>query len=329
MFKRLVLILVIVMIAACSSNNDDDKNDDAKDTKQYKVGILNLTPNLEDVVTGFQAQMTELGYTEGENITYVYDGPTKDVALLDSFATSLIEQDVDIIIAITTPAALAVLNQTTEIPVVFTPISDPVGSGLVTDLTQPGANATGISTAGTSAKRLEILVTMFPNIERIYIPYNFEDSAPLAEFNEVSIVADNLGIEIVDYVATTPEDLDGALDGVPTENTQVIFLLGDGLMSTRMDDFIAKADELDIILSVSSASGVEDGAFMTYGPQLVPIGNQTARLTDQILKGTNAGDIPVENVELFLVANLATAENINLEISDDILSLVDVVIRGE
>lgn len=329
MLKRLVLILVIVMIAACSSNNDDDKNDDAKDTKQYKVGILNLTPNLEDVVTGFQAQMTELGYTEGENITYVYDGPTKDVALLDSFATSLIEQDVDLIVAITTPAALAVLNQTTDIPVVFTPISDPVGSGLVTDLTQPGANATGISTAGTSAKRLEIMVTMFPNIEKIYIPYNSEDSAPLAEFNEVSVVADNLGIEIVDYVATTPEDLDGAIDGVPTENTQVIFLLGDGLISTRMDDFITKADELDIILSVSSASSVEDGAFMTYGPQLGPIGNQTARLTDQILKGTNAGDIPVENVELFLVANLATAENINVEISDEILSLVDVVIRSE
>ncbi|HNB54853.1 MAG TPA: ABC transporter substrate binding protein, partial [Anaerolineales bacterium] len=113
--------------------------------KILTVGVINFSPAMNPAFDGFKRHMEEFGYIEGQNIRYIYDGPGKSREELDEIAQEYVAQKVDLILALSTPSAIAAKNATTEIPipVVFVPATDPVGSGLVTKLSQPGGNLTG------------------------------------------------------------------------------------------------------------------------------------------------------------------------------------------
>ena len=160
----LVLLLFICVIVGCTNNKSSSKT--------FTVGVVNLNEDHEKIFLGFKMGLAELGYTEGKNITYIYNGTRSKAPELENDLQSFIDQKIDLILSITTPATKKAKKMTagTGIPVVFAPVFDPVKSGIVGSLVKPGGNLTGIKVGGHSAKALDWLLKVAPDIKNIFVP---------------------------------------------------------------------------------------------------------------------------------------------------------------
>ena len=209
-------------------------------TKTYTIGVVNPSPNQEDTIKGFKEGMTELGYVEGKNVTYIYDGPVS-ADKLDAVAQILVKANVDLILAITTPATQAAQKATagTDIAVVFIPVTDPVGAGVVASLTKPGGNTTGVTYTTQEGKRLEWLLQVAPTIKHIYIVYNPKDQSPVLALKTVSETAAKLGVELITREASTTEEARVAFKNIP-EEADAIFLLPDSVVNAQCSGYATR-----------------------------------------------------------------------------------------
>ncbi|HNT77856.1 MAG TPA: ABC transporter substrate-binding protein [Anaerolineae bacterium] len=320
--RRTIFIWGIVFslwLAACGG---------APQPKTYTLGVINPSLHQEETVEGFKEGMTKLGYIEGKNIIYLYEGPT-DMDKLDSVAQGLVAADVDLILSITTSAAQAAQKATagTDIPVVFIPVTDPVGAGLVDSLRQPGGNITGVTFGVQEGRRLEWLIQVAPTIEHIYVPYNPEARGTVLALETVSNAATMLGVELILCEVSTAEEVAAAFENIP-EDADAIFFLPDSLLNERIGDWLEIAIELKLPTSGPNPMAVADGHLTAYGIDLAASARQeAARLADQILQGIKPADLPVETAEFFTAINLNTAKAIGLDISDEILLQADIIIR--
>ncbi len=300
----------------------------APKSKTYTIGVLNPSLNQETTVMSFEEGMTELGYTKGKNITYLYDGPV-GANQLDAVAQNLVKAKVDLILAITTSATKAAQRATagTDIAVVFIPVTDPVGAGIVASLTKPGGNATGVTYTSQEGKRLEWLLQVAPKIKQVYIVYNPKDQSPVLALKMVSETATELGVELIARKVSTTEEAMVALRAIPKE-ADAVFFLPDSMVNAPGTDIYKAANEVKLPTSGPNVATVNDGALTAYGVDLrVAARQQAARLANQILQGTKPADLPVETAQFFSAINLKTAQAINLDIPDDILRQADIIIR--
>ena len=297
--------------------------------EELTVGVVNLSPRLEPVLGGFKEGMNALGYIEGENITYVYDGPASSIEELDTKVDALLAQDVDLIVSISTPATQAAhrLTADTQTPVVFGPVTDPVAAGVVESVAQPGGNVTGVRLGSRSeGQRLSWLLETVPDIQTVYIPYNPDDASANSSVTAVSDAADELGASVVLQEARNDEEITKAIDTMP-EDIDAILLPQDSLVAARIDDFVAVANEQQLPLSSPTDEQVERGALIAYSFRLHELGVQMARLGDQIVQGVAPSDLPIETAEFFLTINLDAAQKIGLEVPDTILQSADTIVR--
>ena len=160
----LVLALVSVACQVGASTNP----------KAVTIGVVNISPSLDPVLDGLRAGMAEAGYVEGENVTYVYAGATGNLQGLAPAAEALVENGVDLIVAIGTPSSIQAKRaiEGSGIPVIFVPVYDPVASGVVESLLRPGGNLTGIRAGGFVPKNLEWLLRIAPESKHLYVPHN-------------------------------------------------------------------------------------------------------------------------------------------------------------
>ncbi len=315
----LLFIMTSLFLVACGE----------KEPETFSVGIVSTAPLFDQVIEGFKDGMTEAGYIEGENLTYVYDGPLGfEPAVLDATVQKMVEAEVDLILSFGTPGTTAAQQGTqgTAIPIVFVPLTDPVGAGFVESYRHPGGNITGVSTGGIEAARLDRLVKIAPDVEKVYIPYNESDASPVTALEEVREAASNLGVELVAVAVNDENEVIAAIENMP-DNVDAIFLLPDSLVVSQFEHFLKTSFELQLPLTTPVPGHVKAGMLFHFGPQLHAAGFQTARMADQILQGTSPGDLPVEISEFFLTINLQTAEDIGLDISDDILEAASEIVR--
>ena len=313
----LISLTLAVTLGACGGTGDKAEN--------VTIGVVNITPTIDALYEGFKAGMAELGYVEGENVTYLYEGATGNLEGLQPAVQRLLEADVDLIFAITTPAALTAkqMAEGTDTPVLFAAVAFPVESGLVESLINPRVNLTGINSGGFVPKQMEWLLAIAPDTKRLFVPYNPEDSA--AVLAELEAIAAPRGIELITVEVTTADDLFSALDAVP-EDVDAIFVLASGFLTAHLSKFVESAIEHKLPLT-SVGEGAKAGALMSYGHNYVPVGKQASRLAVKILQGTAPADLPVEAAEFFLSVNLVTADSISLDVSDDVLEQADVIVR--
>ncbi|MBN2002083.1 MAG: ABC transporter substrate-binding protein [Anaerolineae bacterium] len=297
-----------------------------KKPQTYTIGLINVLPVLANSVQGFKDGLTELGYIEGENVTYL--GGTIPMDQLESTLQDMVNAKVDLILTTTTAASQAAQKATagTDIPIVFTPLADPVGAGLVDSIKSPGGNITGLSQGAYDAQRLDLFLQIAPDVKKIYVPYNPKDPAPVAGLAAITEVAPKLSVELITQEVNTPDEVTAALANIP-EEADAIFLLVDSLVGTRVMDLIKISIEQRLPLSGGNADAVKDGTLCGYGPMQSFYGKQVARMADQILKGTPPSSLPVETAEAYLGINLQTAQAIGLEISDAVLRQADNIIR--
>jgi len=294
--------------------------------KVYTVGLINILPVLEETVQGFKSEMADLGYIEGENITYL--GGAITLEELDSVLQDMVKADVDLILTTTTASTQAAQKATSgaTIPVVFTPLADPVGAGIVESLRAPGGNSTGLTFSDQEAMRLELFMQIAPTMQRLYIPYNPGDPAPSRALAIIREVAPKLDVELILQEVHTADEAEAAVKSIP-EDADGVFLLVDTLIGSYILDLTETAIEQRLPMASANADAIKQGALMGYGPRQEASGRQAARLADQILKGAKPSDLPVETAEVYLGINLQTAQAIGLEVPELILRRADTIIR--
>ena len=295
--------------------------------KTYTVGVVNLNKEHDNIFLGFKKGLIALGYIEGKNITFIYNGSRSKMPDLVNDLQSLIDQKVDLILSITTPATKKTKKMTagTGIPVVFAPVFDPVESGIVQSLVKPGGNLTGIKVGGHSGKALDWLLKIAPDIKNISVPFNSKNRATVQSLQGLQQTADKVGVTLAVNEVNNKKELALLFEKLP-DKTDALWLLNSHFLVKNTKLFVDTAIKHGLPLG-SSTSQVDDGVMVTYGQNTSRTGELAASLADKILQGVSPASLPVEITDFFLGINLKTANSIGIDISDDILHVADTIIR--
>ena len=243
--------------------------------------------------------------------------------------SQLVHLKVDVIVAPWTPAALAAKAATNSIPIVFTTVSDPVGSGLVTSLPHPGGNITGTSDVGVdlTGKRLDLLKQVVPRLKRVAVLGYPADTVWEPTWREIQAAARHLRIDLVPVLVTTPDQFQSAFTGL-NRRVQALFVAPQLLFSLHKRPVINLASLARLPAIYESRRYPDAGGLMSYGANYRALYRNAARYVDKILKGAKPADLPVEQpTEYELVINLKTARALGLKSPQSVLLSADAVIR--
>ena len=280
----------------------------------------------------FEEELRRLGWVEGANLVVERRAAEGSSERLPELATELVRLRPDVIVAPTPQPAQAVKNATSEIPVVFSFVADPVGAGLLRDLSRPGGNITGVTTLVPGAFVVEtfgILRELLPEAQRVAAvinPTNVVHRQRMAEEGPVAAQRFDFDIQVVE--ARTPEEVPGAVAGAKERGVQALLFLGDPIYhnpSDRLPRLVAEAGLPAIYLLRDM---VQAGGLIAYSPDLLGISRRHAQLVDQVLRGASPAEMPVERPTRYsLVVNLRTARTLGLAVPRSILVRADEVIE--
>jgi putative tryptophan/tyrosine transport system substrate-binding protein len=276
----------------------------------------------------FVARLAQLGWIEGKTIAIEYRWSQGRSERYAEIAAEFVHLKVDVIV--TVGSAVPIVRQaTTVIPIVFAVGIDPVGSGLVASLAQPGGNVTGLSIQASelAGKRLEFARELVPQLHRLAIIFNVGNAQPVLEMGETQAAARMLGFEVVPLVIQRAEDIVPAFQGLKTR-ADALYVTVDQLMVANLTSILTSALSARLPTIFSTRDFVKAGALMSYGPSYTERFGRAADYVDKILRGTKPGDIPVDQPTKFeLVINLTTAKALGLDVPHSLLARADEVIE--
>lgn len=297
-----------------------------------RIGVLWHAGSAEEEripLAAFREGLKRVGYEEGRNILVEHRYPNEEAAKFQRFAEELASMKVDVLVAVTRPAAIAAQRATRAIPVVFVVVPDPLGSRLVTSLAQPGANITGLSTMAVelTGKRLEFLKEAMPSLSKVALLVNAGDPEGAQRYIDVSKAdASRLGLSVTAIPVRAAGDFPAAFAQM-ARNQQAVVSSQDGLFYVEMRRMAGLALEHRLPLIGFAREMAAVGNLMSYGPSSPAIFRRTGVFIDRILKGARPADLPVEQPAAFeLYINASTAKSIGLQLSPGLLSRADGVI---
>jgi len=274
--------------------------------------------------------LRELGYTEGQNLIVERRYAEGHAERFQDFAAEMVRLKVDAVIVVTTPAAFAVRNATTTIPIIHLAAIDPVGTGLIASLAHPGGNITGLAVlnAETSAKRLELLREVVPALSRGAVLWNAANPANALAWKETEGAGRALGVALQSVEVRDSKDFEGAFAAIAEQHADILLVLQDALTLDYRKEIIGFTLKERLPSMFVGKEFVEEGGLMSYGDRLPERYRRAAEIVDRILKGTKPADIPVEQPTTFeLVVNLKTAKAIGLALPPTFLARADQVIE--
>ena len=279
----------------------------------------------------FRQGLNDLGYVESKNIALENRFAAEHYERFDGLAAELVKLKVDVLVAVTLPAALAAQRATTTIPIVFILVSDPVASKLVKSLAQPGGNITGLSSLSLEmrAKQIELFKQTVPSLSRIALLVNpGYPEVTRRIFDESRTVADRLNIVLEQVEARSPSDLEQAFSVIIAKKFDGVVAAADPMLFNerqRMGDW-AISNKLPTMMFAGEMS--KAGGLMSYSATIPALFRRGAAFVDRLLKGAKPADLPVELPAKFeFVINLRTAKSLGLTIPPTLLAIADRVIE--
>jgi putative tryptophan/tyrosine transport system substrate-binding protein len=304
----------------------------AQAAKVPRVGFLgNSTLALEANLIGpFRDGLRALGYEEGRNIVIEYRWAEGKYERFPSLVAELLASHVDVLVTAGTPASLAIKKATMSVPVVMIAVGDPIGSGLVPSLADPGGNLTGLSSIAPDleGKRLELLREIVPKLSHVGMFINSGNPFHTASLQKARTAAETVRIMLQVLDVRTSEDLDGAFAAIIKERPEALLILADRVFlhnRARIMDF-ATQQRLPNVNAYHEL--VEAGGLMSFGPSYEEMHRRAAAYVDKILKGAKPADLPIEQPTKFtLVVNLKSAKAIGVNMPPALLARADEVIE--
>ena len=298
----------------------------AQVTKLWRIGYLAESRRQVDEI--FRQSLRKLGYIEGSNLTMIYRWAQG--GSFEPLADDLVAQDVDLIVAVTSPATRAVKERTTQIPIVIVGVGDPVAYGFVRSLGHPGGNITGMSMqmSEIAVKGLQYMKEMLPTAARLVVLANENNPGNPSARTSVVDAASRLGFVETKYHEVTSGDLAGTLTAILRDQPDVLYVTPDNFLYTRRRQIIDFTLTNRIPALYGLKEYVPDGGLIAVGPNREEAFRRAAEIVDKILKGAKPADIPVEQPTRFeLLINLKTAKALGLVVPDDLITIADQVIE--
>jgi putative ABC transport system substrate-binding protein len=323
---KCAIVTGAVVLALCLSANAQQAK------KVPRIGVLAQSHAyfLSTQLDAFRQGLHELGYLEGQNLAFEYRHAEGKLDRLPSLASELVRLKVDVIFASSTPAASAAKNATTDIPIVFHTLGDPVASGIVASLARPGGNVTGLTMGGAElyGKRLELLKETIPRLSRATILWNPASSVTQLNLKETQAAAQVLKLQIQSLEVRSPEEIEPAFDAATRAKTGAILITQSPPITTHAKLIIELAAKRRLPAIYPQRQWPDTGGLMSYGGNVDDSVRYLATYVDKILKGTKPADLPVEQPKKFeFVINLKAAKQIGLTIPPNVLARADRVIR--
>ena len=281
-------------------------------------------------VQAFRQGLREAGYVEGRNVLIELRSANGDYARLPQLAADLVERKVDVIVADTTPATRAAQRATSTIPIVMAIVADPVGDGLVANLSRPGGNVTGLSImlAELSAKRLQLLKEAMPSLTRVVAIWNPPTPYHAKAVENLKAVAPSLAIELSVVSVRTPEEIGPAFEAINRARAQALYVIDSPPFFTHRTTLLQLAAKARLAVISGERPYADEGGLMSYGPSYEDQLRRSATYVDKILKGAKPSGLPIEQPTKFtLVVNLKTAKALGLTIPQSVLLRADQVIQ--
>jgi ABC-type uncharacterized transport system substrate-binding protein len=298
------------------------------------IGYLHSsTPDgFSDYLRALRQSIKESGYVEGENLVIEYRWAENEPDRLLVQAADLVRRQVKVIIAIGAPAPIAAARATTTIPIVFAVPEDPVRLGLVTSISRPGGNLTGVNffSAELAGKRLELLRELVPTSKRVAVLLNpAEPTIAAANLRDLEAAASAGALQIRVFNASTiTTEIDTAFAALASERPDALFISGGPFFFSRRVQMAHLATRYAIPAIGSQRPYPEAGGLMSYGASLMDAHRQVGVYVGRILKGAKPADLPVvQSTKFELVINASTARMLGLTVPDKLLVAADEVIE--
>jgi putative ABC transport system substrate-binding protein len=321
MRKLVVSIILIVLLLVGWFSTHIARG--AEPARPIRIGALTSSWGPTPQVAGLRDRLLELGYRENDDFVIGVRFTQGNLAALPTAARELVQHGADLILAAEEQQA------TSQVPIVFTSVSNPVELGLVKSFARPGGNITGVSDLAPdlNPKRLELFLATVPALRRVLLPYDATTTLTAEEVKVSRQAARRLGIELIERAIRSQAEAQTVLAQIRKDHVDGILVLR--CCSLNIPGYVLETTARQKIpAKFESAFWVEQGALVSYGPDYYASGKQAARLVDKIIKGATPGEIPVEvNTKIEFVINLETAKGLGLTIPPEVLYRADKIIR--
>ncbi len=302
-------------LTACSGGSGDDGGGDGE---SYSIGINQLLqhPALDDATAGFKQAFEEAGV----EATFDEQNANGEQSTALTIAQQFAADDLDLALAVATPAAQAMAQNIVDIPLLFTAVTDPASAELVESNEAPGANVTGTSDAAPIDKQLELLKKIVPDAKKIGIVYASGEINSQVQVDQATEAAGPAGLEIETQTVTTVNEIQQAVEALG--DVDAIYVPTDNMVVSGIASLVQVAEEKKIPVIGAESGTVEGGAVATLGIDYTELGRQTGEMALRILRdGEDPATMPVETAtEFTYVVNEAAAERQGVTIPEDILA---------
>ena len=327
--KLLAILSEVIMLSvlySCSNN----KENSGKDDEIYKIGINQIVQHsaLDSAREGFIDGLKEKGYVDGENIEIDYENAQGDVSIAQTISKQFVNNEVDMIFAISTSSAQSAYNATKEIPIVFTAVTDPVAAGIANSFESSGNNVTGMSDMVSMTEQIALLQEIVPSIRNIGVIYNTSEANSIVQVDELKAAAKESNLEVKEISITTVNEINQNLSAnikdidalyVPTDNTvaSAYELVGNICLNNNIPRWCAEE------------AGVSKGGLCSIGIDYYQLGKETAYKAVEIIEGKEPSEIKIEkSSDMNITINSDAAKKINIEIPKEIEEKAQIITGG-
>ncbi|MCL4882429.1 ABC transporter substrate-binding protein [Streptococcus suis] len=312
--KKLATISVASMglltLAACSLSSEQASSD------VVKVGVLQYMEHesLTAAREGFVAELEANGYKEGEKLVLDYQNAQGDQANLQTISEQLIDGN-DIVLAIATPSAQSLATVSTETPIVFTAVTDPLSADLVESIEKPGGLLTGTSDQAPIDKQVELLGQAVPDAKTVGILYTTSERNSEVQVEQAKELLEKAGYKVVVKGITSTNEVQDATTSL-MKDVDALFIPTDNTVASTMTMIGELSVEHKVPVIGGSTDMVDEGGLLTYGTNYEALGRQTAKMAIKIIEGANVSETAVEYPEtVSLHVNEEMAQKLGIDTS--------------
>ena len=298
-----------------------------------RIGVLMSTaaddPETQARVVAFAQELQRLGWTDGRNVRLDIRWPAGDIWRIRQYAAEFAALAPDVIVA-TGATVGSMAEATRDVPIVFTILGDPVGSGLVDSLAHPGGNVTGFTTFefNLSGKWLELLKQVAPHVTRVAVLRDAAAQTGIGQFGAIQAVAPALGVEVSPIGTRDPGEMERGIAGFVRSPNDGLVVTGSALAVVHRSSIITLASRHKLPAVYFQRLFAASGGLISYGPDFIDQYRRAAGYVDRILRGEKPSDLPVQAPNKFeLVVNLKTAKALGLDVPQSLLARADEVIE--
>ncbi len=305
----MAVMLAALTLGGCSSSKNANKD-------VVHIGILQYVehPSLSAARKGFVAELKKEGYVDGKNLKLDYENAQGDQSNLQTISTNLLSNN-DLVLGIATPAAQTLSNLSTDVPVLFTAVTDPVSAKLVNTMENPEGIATGTSDMSPISKQVELLQKVMPNVKKVGIMYTTNERNSEVQVEEAQKEFAKAGIDVLTKGISSTNDVQDTAKSLMSQ-TQVLFIPTDNMIVSAISLITELSKEMKVPVVGGSADIVEQGVLFTYGANYEALGRQTAKLAVRIIKGEDVSKVSAEYPKtLNVVANDDMAKTLGIDLT--------------